>query len=94
MKVLKRVLEKRIRCQVSIDNMQFGFMLAKGTTDAIFIKRNTKPGRRICTMFFFDLENQFDRVSMEVVRWTLRKLDVDEWLICTIMALYTEARTV
>ena len=26
MKVLERVLEKRIRCQVSIDNMLFGFM--------------------------------------------------------------------
>ena len=37
MKVLERVLENRIRCQVSIDNMQFGFMPGKGTTDAIFI---------------------------------------------------------
>ena len=39
MKVLERVLEKRIICQVSIDNMQFGFMPGKGTTDAIFIMR-------------------------------------------------------
>ena len=31
------MLEKRIRCQVSIDNMQFGFMPGKGTTDAIYI---------------------------------------------------------
>ena len=38
-KVLERVLEKNIRCQVSIDNMQFGFMSGKGTTDAIFIMR-------------------------------------------------------
>ena len=37
MKVLERVLEKRIRCRVLIDNMQFGFMPGKGTTDAIFI---------------------------------------------------------
>ena len=37
MKVIERVFEKRIRCQVSIDNMQFGFMPGKGTTDAIFI---------------------------------------------------------
>ena len=29
MKVLERVLEKRIRCQVSIANMQFGFMPGK-----------------------------------------------------------------
>ena len=37
MKELERLLEKRIRCQVSIDNMQFGFMPGKGTTVAIFI---------------------------------------------------------
>ena len=41
-----------------------------------------------------DLEKAFDRVPTEVVRWALRKLDVDEWLIRTIMALYTEASTV
>ena len=29
-----------------------------------------------------------------VVRWALRNLGVDDWLICTVMALYTEACTV
>ena len=42
MKVFDRVLEKRIKCQVSIDNMQFGFMPGKGTTDAIFIMRQVQ----------------------------------------------------
>ena len=28
------------------------------------------------------------------MRWALRKLDVDEWLIRTVMALYTDAYTV
>ena len=42
MKVLGRVLEKWIRCQVSIDIMQFGFMPGKGTTDAIFIMRQVQ----------------------------------------------------
>ena len=42
MKVLERVLKKRIRCQVSINNMQFGFMPGKGTTDAIFIMRQVQ----------------------------------------------------
>ena len=41
-----------------------------------------------------DLEKAFDRVPREVVRWALRKLVVDEWLIRTVMALYTEACTV
>ena len=45
-------------------------------------------------MFFVDLEKAFDRVLREVVRWALRKLGGDEWLIRTIMALYTEACTV
>ena len=40
--MLERVLEKRIRCQVSIDNMQFGFMPGKRTTDAIFIMRQVQ----------------------------------------------------
>ena len=41
-----------------------------------------------------DLEKAFDRVPREVVRWALRRLGVDEWLIRTVMAVYTEACTV
>ena len=41
-----------------------------------------------------DLEKAFDRVPREVVRLALRKLGVDEWLIRTVMVLYTEACTV
>ena len=41
-----------------------------------------------------DLEKAFDRVPREVVRWALRKLGVDKWLIRTVMAWYTEACTV
>ena len=40
---------------------------------------------------FVDLEKPFVRVPREVVRWALRKLGVDEWLIHTVMALYIEA---
>jgi len=37
MKVVERTFEHRIRQQIDIDDMQFGFMKDKGTTDAIFI---------------------------------------------------------
>ena len=47
MKVLERVLEKRIRCPVSIDNMQFGFMSGEGTTDAIFIMRQVQEKQQV-----------------------------------------------
>jgi len=36
---LERIFEDRIRQQIDIDDMQFGFMKGKGTTDAIFIVR-------------------------------------------------------
>ena len=36
----------------------------------------------------------FDRVPREMVRWALGKLGVDEWLIGTVIALYTEACTI
>jgi len=36
MKVIERIFEHRIRQQIEIDDMQFGFMKGKGTTDAIF----------------------------------------------------------
>jgi hypothetical protein len=39
MKVLKRLTEQLIRGKVTINNMQFGFMSGKGTTDVIFIVR-------------------------------------------------------
>ena len=37
MKVVERIFEHRIRQQIVIDDMQFGFMKGKGTTDAIFL---------------------------------------------------------
>jgi len=39
MKVVERIFEDRIRQQIDKDDMQFGFMKDKGTTDAIFIVR-------------------------------------------------------
>ena len=59
------MLEKRIRCQVPIDNMQFGFMLGKGTTDAIFIMRQIQEKhqakKKKLYYAFVDLEKEFDK---------------------------------
>ena len=41
-----------------------------------------------------DLEKVFDRVPREVVRWALRQLGVEEWLVQTVMTMYERARTV
>jgi len=63
-KVVERILEHRIRQQIEADDMQFGFMKGKGTTDAIFTVRQMQENFRV----FVDLEKAFDRVPREVKR--------------------------
>ena len=56
-----------MRCQVSIDNMQFGFIPGKGTTDAIFIMRQVQEKhqakKKKLYYAFVDLEKAFDNKS-------------------------------
>ena len=59
------MLEKRTRCQVSIDNMQFGFLPVKRTTDAIFImqqvqEKHQAKKKKLYYDAFVDLEKAFD----------------------------------
>jgi len=98
MKLAERIFEHRIQQQIDIDDMQFGFMKSKGTTDTIFIVRQmqekfrAKEKKLFC---FVDLEKAFDRVPREVIRWAaIRKLGVEEWLVSAVMSMYTGAKTV
>ena len=50
---------------MSIDNMQFGFMPGKGTTDAIFIMGQVQEKHQAKKK---KLEKAFDRVPREMVR--------------------------
>jgi len=40
----------------------------------------------------FDLEKAFDRVPREVIRWAMRKLGVEEWLVSAVMSMYAGAK--
>jgi len=66
MKVVEKILEHRIRQQIEIDDMPFGFMKGKGTTDAIFMARQMQENFRVkgkkLYFGFVDLEKAFDRV--------------------------------
>ena len=66
MTVSERVIERKIRNLVRLDDMQFGFRPGRGTTDAIFIVRQIqekflaqKTNQRIA---FVDMEKAFNRV--------------------------------
>ena len=39
-----------------------------------------------------DLKKAFDKVPREVVRWALRQLGVEEWLVQTVMTIYERTR--
>jgi hypothetical protein len=97
MKILERIIEDRVRKIVKIDDMQFGFMAGRGTTDAIFIVRQLQEKylakKKDLWMAFVDLEKAFDRVPREVLWWALRSLGVDEWIIGVIKAMYEDATT-
>ena len=43
-------------------------------------------------MAFVDLEKAFDRVPRKVIWWALRKLGVDEWIVCLVQGMYSNAR--
>ena len=81
-KVVERISEYRIRQQIEVDDMQFGFMKSKGTTDAIFTVRQMKQNFRVegkkLYFGFVDLGKAFDRIPREVIRWAMRKLGVEE----------------
>ena len=69
-----------------------GFVLGKGTADAIFsvrqmMEKYEAAGKKLC-LVFVDLEKAFDRVPRKVIWWALRRKGVLEREIRAIMKMY------
>ena len=97
MKVVKRVLEKRLHRIVSVDEMQFGYMPERGTIDAVFILRRMQEEYHVkgkkSYMCFVDREKVGDRVSRKVLEWALRKKEIPEVSVRSVMSPYEGAKT-
>jgi len=70
-KVEKRIFEHRILQQIDIDDVQFGYVKDKGTTDAIFVvgqmrEKFRAKGKKLY-FDFVDLQKAFDRVVRKVI---------------------------
>ena len=81
MKVLDRIVDG-LRQLVS--DSQFHFVPGKGTTDAIFVEKQLQvylAANKRLYMTFVDLEKVFDGVPRKIIRWVLRKLGVEEWIV-------------
>ena len=65
MKMWERVIEKRLRDEVTISDEQFGFMPGRNTTDAIFALRQLmekyREGRQKIHCVFLALEKAYDK---------------------------------
>ena len=68
-KLWERVIEARIRIDVTITDQQFRFMPQGNTTDAIFCLRmllvKCTEGQKALHCAFIDLEKAYDRVLKE-----------------------------
>ena len=55
MKIVKRILEKRLRDIVNLDELQFGLAPGKGTVDALRVKKNerslSREGEKLVHVF-------------------------------------------
>ena len=97
MKAMERVIETTIRDSIFIDNMQFGFMPGRGTTDAIFIVRQLQEKylakNKKLYFAFVDLEKAFDRVPRKVIWWAMRKLGIEEWIVRFVQTMYHNTKS-
>ena len=98
MKVFERVIQQKIREMVDVDAVQSGFLPVKGTADVIFIAHEVEERylekKKKLSFAFLDLEKAFDQVPREVVKWAMKKLGVDECLIRSVMAMYSDNNNV
>ena len=97
MKTTERILDQRLRNIIEINNMQFGFMPGRGTTEAMFIIQQMQEkyweGQKDLFFCFVDLEKAYDRIPRDLVYRCLRKKKVPEHLIKLVKATYENART-
>jgi len=101
MRVVERILQHRIRQQIDTEDMQFGFMKGKGTTNRILkfliirqMQENYRAKGKKLYLGFVHLEKVFYRVPRKLITWATRKLGVKEWLVLAVISMYNGAKTV
>ena len=77
MKLWERVVERRLRSELTFSEQQYGFMPGKSTTDALFALRvlmeKYREGQKELHCVFVDLEKAYDKVPREEVWYCMRK---------------------
>ena len=96
-KVWERILDTRLRQIITPHESHLGFMPGKGTTDAIFMLRQTmekyREGQKSLNIVFIDLEKAYDRVPREEIWRSLRRKGVPEHMVQCIIDMYKNSTT-
>ena len=80
MKLWERIIERRLRRDLTFSNQQYGFMPGKSTTDALFalgvLMQKYREGQKELHCVFVDLEKAYDKVPREEVWYCIIKSGV------------------
>ena len=97
MQLWERIIETRIRKEVTIAEQQFGFIPGRSTTDAIFclkmLLEKWTEGQKAVHCAFIDFEKAYDRVSREELWECLRLAETSKCYIKIIKDMYDGAKT-
>jgi len=93
----ERVIESRVRKNISISKNQFGSMPGRSTTEAIHLIRTLIDvhwdRKKDLHMVFIDLEKAYDSILRKVLRECLEKKGVSKAYIQAIKDIYEGVKT-
>ena len=97
MKLWERVVERRLRSELTFSEQQYGFMPGKSTTDALFALRvlmeKYREGQKELHCVFVDLEKAYDKVPREEVWYCMRKSGLAEKYVRILQDMYDNSIT-
>ena len=97
MKLWERVVETRLRSELTFSEQQYGFMPGKSTTDALFALRvlmeKYREGQKELHCVFVDLEKAYDKVPKEEVWYCMRKSGLAEKYVRIVQDMYDDSIT-
>ena len=89
-------MRKKLCTTVTLNKITIGFMLERGTINAVFIFRRMQEyhakDKRLY-MFFVDLEKAFDKVPRKVLELAMRMKGIPDDLVRSVIGLCEGAKT-
>ena len=97
MKLWERVVDRRLRSELTFGEQQSGFMPGKSTTDALFALRvlmeKYREGQKELHCVFVDLEKAYGKMPREEVWYCMRKSGLAEKYVRIVRDMYDDSIT-